>query len=383
MSTDSTELTFVRCPSCRSLVPAVSTRCRMCGATLDAGVKAEEEQKKPGRVRQRTMSQADSQLSSTASQIRNELDRQEDTISEVDDFDEGMEDFGADDNPLGQYLQEDEEVDGDTMEVSAVAAHDVEPEPVAQEAAAIEPVHVEEQPAPREENKPKVVVESGPRPMGRPSSLSFGKGKEEQQTRPPKQEARPGQNRDRNRQEQRQEQRAEAGGSRGGGTQNQRNEERGGRERDRRQPHQNQRHAQEREHRQNRESEQQPRRESSSPVTDTPMAGRLVGWLVSFDQPLGEAVELREGKFFISGTLLKSTDLVIADKNLSTPHAMVSISASGGVRVQDLMSESGLYIKRRQKNNFQREEGATTLAHGDTVKFGDAEFCVALIELTK
>ena len=36
MATDSTELTFVRCPSCRSLVPAVSTRCRMCGATLDA-----------------------------------------------------------------------------------------------------------------------------------------------------------------------------------------------------------------------------------------------------------------------------------------------------------------------------------------------------------
>ena len=30
----SDELTFVRCPSCRSLVPAVSTRCRMCGAPL-------------------------------------------------------------------------------------------------------------------------------------------------------------------------------------------------------------------------------------------------------------------------------------------------------------------------------------------------------------
>ena len=32
---DSTELTFVRCESCRSLVPAVSTRCRMCGAPLE------------------------------------------------------------------------------------------------------------------------------------------------------------------------------------------------------------------------------------------------------------------------------------------------------------------------------------------------------------
>ena len=39
MATDSTELTFVRCPSCRSLVPAVSTRCRMCGAGLEGVAK--------------------------------------------------------------------------------------------------------------------------------------------------------------------------------------------------------------------------------------------------------------------------------------------------------------------------------------------------------
>lgn len=31
MSGEDTELTFIRCPSCRSLVPAVATRCRMCG----------------------------------------------------------------------------------------------------------------------------------------------------------------------------------------------------------------------------------------------------------------------------------------------------------------------------------------------------------------
>ncbi|NDC37773.1 MAG: hypothetical protein EBZ48_06940, partial [Proteobacteria bacterium] len=61
MSTDSTELTFVRCPSCRSLVPAISTRCRMCGATLEASAAAEEgeqEPRKSGRVRQRTMSES-------------------------------------------------------------------------------------------------------------------------------------------------------------------------------------------------------------------------------------------------------------------------------------------------------------------------------------
>lgn len=31
MSTEEAELTFIRCPSCRSLVPAVASRCRMCG----------------------------------------------------------------------------------------------------------------------------------------------------------------------------------------------------------------------------------------------------------------------------------------------------------------------------------------------------------------
>ena len=49
MAIDSTELTFVRCPSCRSLVPAVSTRCRMCGASLDvaAGQGAASDEAEP------------------------------------------------------------------------------------------------------------------------------------------------------------------------------------------------------------------------------------------------------------------------------------------------------------------------------------------------
>ncbi len=37
MTADETELTFVRCPGCRSLVPAVATRCRMCGFLLQEG----------------------------------------------------------------------------------------------------------------------------------------------------------------------------------------------------------------------------------------------------------------------------------------------------------------------------------------------------------
>ena len=61
MSADSIELTFVRCPSCRSLVPAASSRCKMCGAGLEATAqpdKSEEERKKTGRVRQNTMTRS-------------------------------------------------------------------------------------------------------------------------------------------------------------------------------------------------------------------------------------------------------------------------------------------------------------------------------------
>ena len=76
MSTDSTELTFVRCPSCRSLVPAISSRCRMCGATIDAAVKPEEEADRgtrpPSRVRQRTMSQPGSELNEVTDRVRDE-----------------------------------------------------------------------------------------------------------------------------------------------------------------------------------------------------------------------------------------------------------------------------------------------------------------------
>jgi hypothetical protein len=75
MAGDNTELTFVRCPSCRSLVPAMSTRCRMCGATLEAGAKSDQsgsDLSKQGRVRQRTMSRPGDVLTSMAAEFRKE-----------------------------------------------------------------------------------------------------------------------------------------------------------------------------------------------------------------------------------------------------------------------------------------------------------------------
>ena len=59
MASETNELTFVRCPSCRSLVPASAARCRICNNPLEGGAKsggAPDAAKTAGRVRQRTIS---------------------------------------------------------------------------------------------------------------------------------------------------------------------------------------------------------------------------------------------------------------------------------------------------------------------------------------
>ena len=54
--TNNNNKTFVRCPSCKSLVPALSTRCRMCGASIEVSDSNQEQEEKRGtRIRQKTM----------------------------------------------------------------------------------------------------------------------------------------------------------------------------------------------------------------------------------------------------------------------------------------------------------------------------------------
>ena len=107
MSTDSTELTFVRCPSCKSLVPAVSTRCRMCGASLDSSVQSEEKEppaNKASRVRQRTMSGANSEeLKQVREALKTKHGEKIDREELQSDAPDQLED------PLSAYLNEVEE----------------------------------------------------------------------------------------------------------------------------------------------------------------------------------------------------------------------------------------------------------------------------------
>ena len=42
--TNNNNKTFVRCPSCKSLVPALSTRCRMCGASIEVSDSNQEQE---------------------------------------------------------------------------------------------------------------------------------------------------------------------------------------------------------------------------------------------------------------------------------------------------------------------------------------------------
>ena len=107
--------------------------------------------------------------------------------------------------------------------------------------------------------------------------------------------------------------------------------------------------------------------------------GRLYGWLVSYSNPDGEAVELREGKFFVSASSLKENDLVLDHDSVSTPHAMITISADRGLEVQDLMSENGIHVRPRDEDAYRQEEEVVTVEHGDWLRFGDVEFLVTLI----
>lgn len=491
MSTDSTELTFVRCPSCRSLVPAVSTRCRMCGATLDASAKLEEgqgDQGKSKRVRQRTMSQPQSELSSTANAIREEEGGPPEPLaatSEPAAAEPPLMDGEDDADPLRDYMDADEDGMVEAapakapVEKTAVAPSPVERAPVERapiERAPVERAPVErapvdrapaaksqsialkeeidendplglndewedagEPPAPQkaaepvkvsppqqpqtppaskafekpgqnggmgasqqtaapqepkrqEEQRPKVVVETGPRQPGKPG-LSFSKPRESDVRSEPEAKKADDAPRERQKpQEQRTEQRETKHEAREHRHEprEQRHEQRDAhREPQREQPrtpfevkrdsqpaaqHQPQAQAQ---------SQRPPLSPAPSQQKGAPpelhMKGRLFGWLVSYANPDGNALELREGKFFVTSASLKGNDLILNDKSISTPHAMVSIDTNGGLQIQDLMSESGVWVREKGSNDYDRRLGVFKVNHGDWVRFGDVEFLVSLI----
>lgn len=106
--------------------------------------------------------------------------------------------------------------------------------------------------------------------------------------------------------------------------------------------------------------------------------GRLVGWLVSYEHPDGRAIELRAGRFFVTGTSIRPTDLILEDQSISTPHALMAVSENG-LQLQDLMSERGTFVRLQGEAQYTREEGVVEVRHGDWIRFGDVEFLLTIV----
>jgi hypothetical protein len=107
---------------------------------------------------------------------------------------------------------------------------------------------------------------------------------------------------------------------------------------------------------------------------------QLIGWLISFKKErTGSAVEIREGRFFIGGSKVRESDLIIADGSLSIPHCLMKADKESGIQVQDLMSENGTYIKKSGSGNFEKVLVPTVAEHGDWLKFGEYEVMVCIV----
>ncbi|OVE79798.1 hypothetical protein BVY02_02280, partial [bacterium J17] len=111
--------------------------------------------------------------------------------------------------------------------------------------------------------------------------------------------------------------------------------------------------------------------------------GSLFGWLVNFSQdPTGVAREVRTGRFFVGCQRLRSSDMVISDDSISTPHALVNASFEEGLKVQDLMSEQGTMIRRANEPTYVQFTEPIEIFHGDWIKFGNYELMVCLLPLS-
>ena len=107
---------------------------------------------------------------------------------------------------------------------------------------------------------------------------------------------------------------------------------------------------------------------------------QLIGWLLSFKKDsCGSAVEIREGRFFVSSSKVRETDLVISDGSLSVPHCLMKADRGTGIQVQDLMSENGTYIRKEHSGEYEIVTSPTVAEHGDWLKFGDYEVMVCVV----
>lgn len=338
MSSEETELTFVRCPSCRSLVPAVATRCRMCGFQFDGEDEVVAEAEKPkSRVRQRTVSIEQGELEASTSQeeaskggsgsshasftetptptptpTETEPETEtktdsEDTLLEAEPAKNGNGSDSSDSDEKsgsgkrrrrrrrrkrGGSGQDDSGSSADDSSMSADSdSDDDDDSDEAPEAVEAEPV---EAPKSAEPEKFHKIEEKKTQVISREVSMAAKAGAPE---------------------------RAEAGAE-----------------------------------------------------------GVLVGWFVNYEQDSnGLSIEIRSGKYFVARQRLRDDDLVIPDTAVSTPHCLVKASRKGGLEIQDLMSEQGTFLKKKGSNSFVPVKDVESVEHGDCLRLGAYEVTVCLV----
>lgn len=346
MSADSTELTFIRCSSCRSLVPAMSTRCRMCGADLQAKKASAPEVSTPA---EKVEQKAPAIVATKELDPLNEFLSEEDQFDDVDIVDDQSDEISTnrDEALYAENASEfTEDFEDDFDEEQAIKELDslleelnatsvVAPQPVAPVVKAPEikpePITVVETKAPpkplEKKVEPvvaavKVVSPVVPSLINKPAPKT-----------PIKEEI----IEDIKVEEKVMEKEVRAVESKVTSIKSA-------------------------------AIKQQPEKQTA-----------LFGWFVSYQDAVGISREIREGKFFVTAKSLKPNDLIIEDESVSTPHAMITVSHELGFQIQDLMSEHGLYIKKHGSKKYEVIDDIEVVENGDWVRFGNVEFMIVIM----
>ena len=379
MGAEETELTFVRCPSCRSLIPAVATRCRMCGFVLKENGTSESAAEpaspppldsKKSRVRQRSVSLSKAELSELKSDLGLESTGEGASVeppapepAPAEPAEPAVEAPKLDrslDYVLGSEEEAEQSSSRSIIDRIIENTEDSEPE----EPEVFAQPQVEEQAAPPSE------------------SIILGAPPEEASVVETDEDATEGKRKRKRRRSRKRKRRGDEP-LEGASEESEAElieEEEAPSSVEVSQPEVEQvsvnNHSEDKVMEQAVREERRPRKEL--PVKANPKKD-LIGWFVNFESGFGDATEIRAGRFFVGSERVKSTDLVIDHDTISAPHCLISASREGGMRVQDLMSEQGTYVKKSGKKNYVQPTEAVELEHGDYVKLGEYEVMVCII----
>ncbi len=357
MSAEETELTFIRCPSCRSLVPAVATRCRMCGHQFEKKSAAAEQEnveeisKKENmdssatrpRVRQRTMSSDSKQVSEIKEQLKVNLEQPEEESEKEVNVEKAFiskpdwrqeSDFKNED--IAEYVGIESVVEEKKNTASIEKSYSFD-QP-SSSSLSLEQENIANKQKEKAEIVEKNLAETKAAVLSPeiPKSVEVGTkaAKIPAQTKKVDMETKT---------ETQFENFTTASNGKKSALENTLNKE---------------------------------------VVVEND--GQLFGWLIAFgNDSRGAASEVRAGKFFIARQKLRSADMLVPDSSVSTPHCMVTASSETGLLVQDLLSEKGTFYKKAGSQNYVQVTHLIELNHGDWLKFGDYEVMVCLVPYEK